>query len=187
MASWGDPELFKWELPTIEFKWEQLWCSSTEETKLLYLSSLVCYAQVVGGECWSCFWQGGLLSSKKQFAFGKGEKAKVLSGCGVLAVIWVIWMERNRTFKFIVVQRWKSFRRELSSGHIYIGLCFVGNLKITLFLLFCFKWDSSCSLGVFLLDWFGRNWVFQGDQQRNCSRTGTFIFPEMSESCQWAD
>lgn len=128
-----------------------MWCSSTEETKLLYLSSLVCYAQVVGGECWSCFWQGGLLSSKKQFAFGKGEKAKVLSGCGVLAVIWVIWMERNRTFKFIVVQRWKSFRRELSSGHIYIGLCFVGNLKITLFLLFCFKWDSSCSLGVFFI------------------------------------
>lgn len=123
-----------------------------------------------------CFWQRR-----------RGQTAKVLSGCGVLAVIWVIWMERNRTFKFIVVQRWKSFRRELSSGHIYIGLCFVGNLKITLFLLFCFKWDSSCSLGVFLLDWFGRNWVFQGDQQRNCSRTGTFIFPEMSESCQWAD
>lgn len=86
----------QWERPMIDFKWEQLCCSSTGETKLLYLSSLVCYVQVIGGECWSCFWQGGLLSSKKQFAFGKGKKAKVLLGCGVLAVIWVIWMKRNR-------------------------------------------------------------------------------------------
>lgn len=35
-----------------------------------------------------CFWQRR-----------RGQTAKVLSGCGVLAVIWVIWMERNRTFE----------------------------------------------------------------------------------------
>ena len=35
------------------------------------------------------------LLSDYPFAFGKGKKAKTLWGCGVLAVFWVVWMERN--------------------------------------------------------------------------------------------
>ena len=29
-------------------------------------------------------------------AFGRGEIARILWGCGVLVVVWVVWMERNR-------------------------------------------------------------------------------------------
>ena len=36
------------------------------------------------------------LFSQNHSGFGKGKKAKVLWGCAVLAVFWVIWMERNR-------------------------------------------------------------------------------------------
>ena len=35
-------------------------------------------------------------SVQNRSGFGKGKKAKVLRGCGVLAVFWVLWMERNR-------------------------------------------------------------------------------------------
>ena len=27
---------------------------------------------------------------------GKGEKAIILLGCGVLAIVWLVWMERNK-------------------------------------------------------------------------------------------
>jgi hypothetical protein len=32
----------------------------------------------------------------RRLSFGRGKKAKVLWGSSLLAVIWVIWMERNR-------------------------------------------------------------------------------------------
>ncbi|XP_024195633.1 uncharacterized protein LOC112198748 [Rosa chinensis] len=36
------------------------------------------------------------LLRENPIAFGKGKKARTLWGCGVLAVVWVIWMERNK-------------------------------------------------------------------------------------------
>jgi hypothetical protein len=36
------------------------------------------------------------LLSARSIGFGKCKKAKVLWGCSMLAVIWVLWLERNR-------------------------------------------------------------------------------------------
>lgn len=67
------------------------------------------------------------LLSEKLSALGKGKKAKVLWGCGLLAVSWVIWMEEIKgSLKPKVVQSWKDFWRELSSGHLY-GHVFLGS------------------------------------------------------------
>lgn len=78
-----------------------------------------------------------MLSSKKEFAFGKGKKAKVLLGCGVLAVIWVIWMKRNRTFEVYSGAEIKKFYKRVEFwAYLYWSMFFVGNLKITLFFYF---------------------------------------------------
>ena len=52
------------------------------------------------------YWEAGLtwdapslisdLFVQNHYGFGKGKKAKVLWGCSVLAIFWVLWMERNR-------------------------------------------------------------------------------------------
>ena len=48
------------------------------------------------GLLWEYPTQTSVLFSQIRFGFGKGKKAKVLWGCGVLAVFWVLWLERNR-------------------------------------------------------------------------------------------
>jgi hypothetical protein len=35
-------------------------------------------------------------TQNNQYGFGRGKKARVLWGCSVLAIFWVLWMERNR-------------------------------------------------------------------------------------------
>ncbi|XP_040371882.1 uncharacterized protein LOC112192237 isoform X2 [Rosa chinensis] len=45
---------------------------------------------------WTNPLQRSELLREKPLAFGKGKKAKTLWGCGVLAVCWVVWLERNR-------------------------------------------------------------------------------------------
>jgi hypothetical protein len=56
-----------------------------------------------------CFWE------KLLRWHCKGNKVKPLQACGVLAVIWVLWMERNTkdfVLKIIEVQGWRSFGME---------------------------------------------------------------------------
>ena len=48
------------------------------------------------GLLWDSPTQVSVLFSQNHFGFGKGKKAKILWGCGVLAVFWVLWSERNR-------------------------------------------------------------------------------------------
>lgn len=94
------------------------------------------------GLIWASSSGRSYLLSGKLSALGKGKRAKVLWGCGLLVVNWVIWMEEIKGYlKPKVVQSWKDFWRELSSGHLY-GPVYLGSLKITLFPQFFFDWKA---------------------------------------------
>lgn len=96
-----------------------------------FWKKLFCEAGVV----WSNILTKLDLLSGNPIVFINGKKAKILWGCGVLAVNWVVWMERNRRFfKTMVAQGWKSYGRVLNSGHPF-GLIFLGSSRTTHFLL----------------------------------------------------
>ena len=48
------------------------------------------------GVTWESPTQISALFVQNLDGFGKGKKAKVLWGCGIFAILWVLWSERNR-------------------------------------------------------------------------------------------
>lgn len=56
------------------------------------------------------------LFCQKRCGFGKGKKEKVLWGCSVLAVILVLWMERNRRMFEVLGEGVEEFWKRVRLG-----------------------------------------------------------------------